>query len=339
MEPDNIILKLKENNLLGRSGGGFPVWQKWEQVLNEPADKKYVICNGAEGEPGVFKDGFILENYPNEVLEGMKIALETIDNSSGYIYLRKDYYKKFKKPLEKLAKKLPITVFKKRGGYLAGEETVLINDIEGKRLEPRIKPPFPTKAGLFNYPTLVNNVETFYCVAKIAKNTYRNTRFYSISGDVKNEGVYELPLSYTISQVLKETGNWPKFDFFVQEGGAAAGEILLSSETNKPAGGIKAIVVYNRKKTDPLILMKKWINFFAKENCDKCVPCREGTFRIMKILEKIKLSQLTEKGNLEQLEDLFFVLKETSFCPLGRGVPLGFESLIKKIIKTQNGIK
>jgi NADH:ubiquinone oxidoreductase subunit F (NADH-binding) len=215
----------------------------------------------------------------------------------------------------------------------------LINDIEGKRLEPRIKPPFPTKAGLFNYPTLVNNVETFYCVAKIAKNTYRNTRFYSISGDVKNEGVYELPLSYTISQVLKETGNWPKFDFFVQEGGAAAGEILLSSETNKPAGGIKAIVVYNRKKTDPLILMKKWINFFAKENCDKCVPCREGTFRIMKILEKIKLSQLTEKGNLEQLEDLFFVLKETSFCPLGRGVPLGFESLIKKIIKTQNGIK
>lgn len=340
MELDSIIIKLKDNNLLGRGGASFPVWMKWSQVLEQKADKKYIICNGAEGEPGVFKDGYILENYLNEVLEGIKIALKTIDNSSAYFYLRKDYYKKFGKLIKRKARGIPVTIFKKDGGYLAGEETVLMNCIEGKKLEPRSKPPFPTQAGLFGCPTLINNVETFYCIAKIARNMYRGTRFYSISGDIKKRGVYELPLSYSFARVLKETGNWPEHDFFAQVGGAASGEIILPSETDRPAGGFKSITVYNRKKTNLSALMEKWINFFANENCNKCVPCREGTFRIMEILKKTKkISQLIEEPTVQILDDLFFTLKETSFCPLGKSVSIPIEGLIKKIIKTKNGSK
>ena len=205
MNSKNIITKLKENNLLGRGGASFPTSIKWKTVKKAKAKKKYIICNGAEGEPNLFKDGFILQNYPKEVIEGIKIALKTIDHSSAYIYLRKDYYRKFKRKLEKLIKGLPITLFKKTGDYLAGEETSVFEAIEGERPEPRIKPPFPSQSGLWGYPTLINNVETFYCVAKIAKGKYKGTCFYSISGDIKNKGVYELPENYSISQILKET--------------------------------------------------------------------------------------------------------------------------------------
>ena len=161
-----IISEIKRHNLLGRSGAAFPTALKWELVSKAKAKEKYIICNGSEGDPGAFKDGFILENYPQEVIAGIKIALEAIDNSSAYLYLRKDYYKKFDK---KLIKGLDIKLFKKTGGYLAGEETSVCAAIEGERPEPRIKPPFPSESGLWGCPTLINNVETFYCVAKIAQ--------------------------------------------------------------------------------------------------------------------------------------------------------------------------
>lgn len=322
----NIIEKLKNSNLKGRSGSGFPTGLKWELVKNEKADKKYIICNASEGEPGNSKDGFILKKYPEILIEGIKIALATIDHSVAYIYLRKDYYQKFKKPLEKLIGKLPITLFKKQGGYLSGEETTILNVIEGKRAEPRIKPPFPTQSGLFGCPTLVNNVETFYQVAKILKGEYKNTKFYSISGDVKHPGVYELSESWDIGQILKETRNWPNFDFFVQAGGGASGEILLSSELNQPIKGIAAIIVYNLKETNPSHLMKTWAEFFLKENCDKCVPCREGVFRISEMLKAGKIDKAL-------LDDLFFVLRETSLCPLGKSVVTPFESLLRKVYK------
>jgi NADH:ubiquinone oxidoreductase subunit F (NADH-binding) len=328
MDTKDIITKLKKDKLLGRGGAAFPTGLKWEMVKSAKAKKKYIICNASEGEPNVFKDGFILKNYPEEVIEGVKIALETIDNSSAYIYLRKDYYAKFKKNLEKLIGNLPIKLFKKTGGYLAGEETSIFEAIEGKRPEPRIKPPFPPQAGLFDCPTLINNLETFYQVAKIAKNQYQKTRFYSISGEVKNEGVYQLSEDWSISQILKETKNWPDFDFFVQSGGGASGEILLSDELNQPARGQGAIVVFNRKKTNPFSLMKKWIDFFLEANCDKCVPCREGVYRMAEMLKK-------EKIDKEILSDLFFVLEETSFCALGKGVVVPFRSLINKLLDGQ----
>lgn len=333
----DIIAKLKKSGLLGRGGAGFPTGLKWKMVKANKGEKKYIICNGSEGEPGVFKDGFILENFPEEVIQGIKIALETFGNSYAYIYLRKDYCQKFKKKLEGLIRGLPIVLFKKSGGYIAGEETAVIETIEEKRPEPRVRPPFPTKVGLFGYPTLVNNVETFYYAAKIAKDEYKGTRFYSISGQVKQEGVYELPENYSISRVLRETGNWPTFDFFVQAGGGAVGEIFLPEELNQPAKGGGAIIVFDRKKTNPFSLMEKWADFFLWGNCDKCVPCREGVYRLMEIIKKEKdgsvrpsLREFKEK-NKKILEDLFFILEQTSFCALGKGVVVPFRSLINKL--------
>jgi NADH:ubiquinone oxidoreductase subunit F (NADH-binding) len=213
---------------------------------------------------------------------------------------------------------------------LAGEETTLLNAIEGReRLEPRIKPPFPPQEGLWGYPTLINNVETFYFVSKIAKNEYKNTRFYSISGDVKNKGVFELSADCSIKQTLMETENYPNFDFFAQVGGGASGEILLEKELGRPVCGSGAILIFNKKKINPIALMKKWADFFIKENCDKCVPCREGTIRIKEILKEKKI-------NKKKLQDIFFALKETSFCAFGKSVPLPFESLLSKVYPVRN---
>jgi len=322
----DIIKELKKYNLSGRSGSGFPTGLKWELVKNCRADKKYIICNGSEGEPKNFKDKFILENYPEIVIEGIKTALEAIDNSSAFIYLRKDYYQKFNDNLKKLIKGLPIKIIKKQGGYLGGEETVICEAIEGKRPEPRIKPPFPCEKGLWGCPTLVNNVETFYCAGKISQGRYEGTRFYTITGDVKNQGVYELPEKYTVKEILKKTDNYPDFDFFVQSGGGAMGEILLEKELNKTIQGIGCIVVFNAKKTDPFALMKEWTKFFLAENCDKCTPCREGIYRIDEMLNNRKMDK-------QALNNIFFVLKETSLCPLGANAYTPFETLIKKIIK------
>jgi NADH:ubiquinone oxidoreductase subunit F (NADH-binding) len=326
MNTKNIVEKLKKEKLLGRSGSEFSVGLKWEMVKNKKAKKKYIICNGAEGEPNVFKDGFILENYPEEVINGIKIALETIPNSSAYIYLRKDYYKKYKSKLEKLAKNLPITFFKKPDGYIYGEATTICEVIEGnKRSEPRIKPPFPTTCGLFGCPTLINNVETFYWVSKIAKNEYKLNRFYSISGGVKNKGVYELPENYTIEKILRETNNFPKFDFFVQSGGGASGEILLSNELNQTVKGAGALIIFDKKKTSPDFLMKKWADFFLQESCGKCVPCREGVYRIAEMVKSERIDKKT-------MQDILFVLENTSLCGFGKCVVAPFRSLIDKLL-------
>jgi NADH:ubiquinone oxidoreductase subunit F (NADH-binding) len=311
---------------LGRGGAEFPTALKWKFVKNAKSKKKYIVCNGAEGEEAVFKDGFILENYPKEVVFGVKLALDAVGGNLAYIYLNKNYYKKFKTKLEKIIGGLPIKVVKESGGYLAGEETALCEAIEGKRVEPRIKPPFPAQAGSFNCPTLINNVETFYCVSKIAKNEYKNTRFYSVSGDVKNPGVYELPTDYSIEKALKETGNYPELDFFIQVGGGSSGEILLPSELVRPVCGAGAIIVYDKEKTNPILLMKKWADFFTRENCDKCVPCREGIFRIAEMLSGGKI-------NRDAIDDILFTLKETSFCALGKSAVVPFESLLNKVMK------
>jgi len=324
MFTQDIIPKLKKHKLLGRGGAAFPTGIKWKMVKKAKGERKYIICNAAEGEPGVFKDGYILETCPEEVIEGIKIALETIDNSSAYIYLRKDYYQKFKSSLEKLIQDLPITLFKKTGGYISGEETTVFQAIEGKIEEPRIKPPYPPQAGLWGYPTLINNVETFYYIAKIAKGEYKRTRFYSISGDVENPGVYELPENWLVENILKETKNYPDFDFFIQSGGAMSGEIQIPEELNQLVRGQGAIIVYNRKTTNLDTLLQKWANFFNKENCDKCVPCREGVYRIKEMVDNHKIDE-------QALEDILFVMNETSFCALGKAAVVPFKSLIEKI--------
>lgn len=319
-----MIQKIKDAGLTGRGGAGFPTGAKWEVVKNAPGEKKYIIVNGSEGEPGVLKDGFILENYPEELISGIKVALETFPNSEAYIYLRKDYYDKYKSKLIELSSDLSITLTREPGGYLCGEESTLIESIEGHRFEPRMKPPFPTEKGLFGCPTLINNLETFYWISKISKDEYHGNRFYSITGDIDNPGVFEFSEDWPIEKILKETKNFPGDSFFVQAGGGASGKILIQEELGEKVGGAGSIIAYDKKKTDSKELMRKWIDFYFGENCGKCTPCREGIYRIKEMLDEDSI-------DLEKMKDIVFVLKESSFCPLGKGVSAPFESFLEKI--------
>ncbi len=322
---EDIIEKLKKSNLTGRGGAGFPTGLKWEAVKNAKGEKKFVICNASEGEPETFKDGYILENFPEKVIFGIKIAMQSVGSDSACIYLRSDYFYKFGHRLKALAENMPLTIFKKAGGYIAGEETSLLEAIEGKRPEPRMKPPYPTENGLFGFPTLINNVETFYRVWEISEGKYDGKRFYSVCGAVKNKGVCEFSENTPISQILRETNNFPDFDFFVQAGGGASGEVLLKEEIDKPLCGVGSIVVYDLKRTDPYLLMEKWADFFFRGNCDKCVPCREGIYRLLEMAKRKKIN----KG---VMEEILFTMEETSFCPLGKSATKPFKSLLEKII-------
>lgn len=181
---------------------------------------------------------------------------------------------------------------------------------------------------MFDCPTLINNLETFYYVAKIAKGKYKHTRFYTISGHVNNPGVYELSEDWPIKKVLEETKNLPDLDFFVQAGGGASGQILLSSELDQPLSGAGSLVIYDKKKTNLLDLMKKWAVFFLNENCGKCVPCREGVYRLNEMLER-------RSFDVETANEIVAALRETSFCPFGRGVANSFESLLNKLWNQQ----
>ncbi len=332
-KPKHFIQKLKDSRLTGRGGAGFPTWKKWQCVAEQKAEKKYVICNCAEGDPNTKKDGYLLEHNPQNIVDGVKLAIKVLDADKAYIYLRRDYYQKYPPILKKLIGDAPINFFEKPCGYLCGEETVLLNAIEKqiapnqtleKPLEPRRKPPYPPESGLFGQPTLINNCETFYHIANIAKDNYKKTRFFTLSGDCANPGVYELAENYTVKQILKETKNLPEFDFFVQAGAGICGEILLADELDKQPGCLGSIKVFDKEKTDPYDLLNKWANFFMAENCDKCTPCREGVFRIAEIVADNKLDKDT-------LNNIFYVMEETSFCALGKAAVTPFRSLIEKL--------
>ena len=322
---NEIIEKLKQANLTGRGGAGFPTGLKWESVVQAEGEKKYVICNASEGEPNVFKDGYILENYAEELIAGMALAMETIQAVEAYLYLNPNYFDKYQDNLIQVIGAQPIKLFKKPHYYIAGEETVICNLIEGQRMEPRQRPPFISTSGLFGCPTLMNNVETFYYASKINKGEYQQARFYSINGEAKNPGVYELPENLSISEILKQTSNLPEFEFFMQVGGGAVGEILLGSEINQTAKGAGSITIYNKQTADPYKIMEAWADFFLNGNCDKCLPCREGIYRIKEIILQKNLKK-------EDLDPLFNVLEKASFCALGRGAAAPFRGLINKII-------
>ncbi len=320
-----IIEKLKNAGLQGRGGAGFPVWKKWELVMNAPSEEKYVICNGAEGEPDVFKDGYILRNFSEDVLNGIMVAVDNISASRAYLYLGHDYYRELKDLLVEMIGERPIEVIEKGRGYIAGEETAICNFIEGGLAEPRQKPPFLSEKGLYGKPTLVNNLETFYYVSKIAKGDYTGKRYFSINGDVLNEGVFEEDENITLGDLLRKTNNYPDFDFFTQVGGGAEGMIMLPDELETPLmGGCGSIKVFNREKTDLFELMEYWMEFIIHGNCDKCVPCREGTYRIYEMVKARNIDK-------DKLFELLDVLEYTSFCALGKGVVIPFRSLILKL--------
>lgn len=327
MQP-KIIAQLKQANLTGRGGAGFPTWQKWEMVFNQPEKEKYVVCNLSEGEPGVFKDEHIIKHHLDEMIYGINLAIRTMKAKKAYIYINPEYYKKYKNKITKAIGNKKIVLFNKgRGaGYIGGEESSALNNIEDKRVEPRLRPPFPVQAGLFGKPTLINNCETFYHVALISKGKYQNRRFFSLSGDVAQDGVFELDESLTIEQILKTTRNYPEHEFFVQIGGGLCGQVLNQRQLTALMCGAGTIVVYNKKKTDGLKLIKSWADRYAKESCGKCVPCREGTYRLHEALNKTE-------PDFDLVVELCEAMENSAFCALGMSVATPILTYLKNIGK------
>jgi NADH:ubiquinone oxidoreductase subunit F (NADH-binding) len=330
----NILAKIEKAGLIGRGGAEYPTAKKWREVKQVQGKKKYVVCNASEGEIGLFKDLYILKNYPEQVIKGMVLALDYLGVKDGYINLNKGYYKKIGAKLSRVINSYNrqghnIKFFIEDPSYIGGEETALLNAIEGKRVEPRLKPPYPSRVGLFGCPTLINNVETFYDIALVNEGTFDKKRFYAISGKIKNVGVYHLPADWSLEKTLKETGNYPVFDFFVQAGGSASGLVLnkeqIKTQKMIGAGGLE---VYD-KKTNPKTLLLRWFNFYQVESCGKCTPCRLGTFQLRYLLKK------KTQVSWSQVFDLLAVTEETSFCALGRSISSPIRSYYTNVLKKQ----
>jgi NADH:ubiquinone oxidoreductase subunit F (NADH-binding) len=324
----DIISKIEKNRLVGRGGASFPAAFKWKAVRDAENETKYIVCNATEGEPGVFKDDYILDNYSDRVIDGIKLALDILGAEKAYIYINRHYYNEYHDKLRKKFRNHSIEFFikPKGSGYIGGEETSILNAIEGERAEPRIKPPFPPRHGLWGCPTLVHNVETFYDISLLASNEFEGKRFYSVGGDCSYPGVYELSANFTVEKILKETGNYPEYNFFVQVGGGAAGEVFNNSQLKRKVAGAGSIIVYKSDKYKPKKLIHDWLNFFLRESCGKCTPCREGLYRAKEILN-------SPKPDWHLFCELMNNLDDSSFCGLGKSAFLPFKSYFKNILE------
>ena len=340
MQQKNILQKIADAGLVGRGGASFPVAQKWAAVCDALKTKKlgYIVLNGAEGEPGVKKDGYIIANYPEEVINGLHLADQFLGPKKikrVYLFLNHEYHQKYgaglKKVLAKpkyraLGAKTEFFLKPQDLTYIAGEETALLNLIEGQKAQPRLKPPYPTMSGLHTHPALVNNTETFYNVSLVANGKYQEERFYTITGGVKRPGVYKLPLDLTIEEILHRSGNYPTWPFFIQTGGEASGEVLNSDQLNQPTEGTGSIMIYHGDETDRRKLLKYWIKFYHNQSCGQCAPCREGTYRLWELINKKEI-------DYKLFWEIVASLEETSFCALGSSLALPLKSYFKNIVR------
>ncbi len=331
METNNILEKIKAAGLVGRGGAEFPTALKWEMVKKAKGEKKYVICNASEGELGLFKDLFILKNHTEQVFEGMIIAMDFLETKEAYFNINRDYYEELRESIDGLIGKYAkdgyrFTVFQEHPSYAGGEETVLLNAIEGKRIQPRLKPPYPSDAGLYGMPTLIHNVETLYNVTDVRNGKFEDRRFYCISGPVDHEGVYHLPASFTIQKVLKETKNIPDFPFFAQIGGSASGVVYNKDQLgDHKVSGAGSIEIY-REDILPKEILMKWFTFYMNESCGKCTPCREGSYQLHHMTKDAK--EIPWDGIFEIVE----AMEETSFCALGKSVGIPVRSYFENVL-------
>jgi NADH-quinone oxidoreductase subunit F len=332
--PDKVIQILKDKMLTGRGGAGFPTGIKWEMVKSAAGNEKYIICNADEGEPGTFKDKLIIESNPETLIEGILIGAEVIKAKKAYIYLRSEYdylKKELEQTITNVTKKansqLEIQVFLGAGAYICGDETAIISSIEGLRGQPRSKPPFPTTEGLFGKPTIINNVETFTNVslALLFDNWQEGLRIHSLSGNVTKPGVYELPINSKLSDLvaLGKPKNKVKAIYFGCFGGCLPYEkfkdlILTPDKICEGACmiGSRSIIVVDDKHSI-VDVATNVAKFYEFESCGKCTPCREGSMRVLGLLEKISLGK-AEAQDLDTLQDLAEVIRDTSFCGLGQ---------------------
>jgi len=362
MSPEDIYTTLEKSGLRGRGGAGFPTGTKWKFVRKAQGEKKYVICNADESEPGTFKDRLILEGDPHSIIEALAIAAYTVGADEGYLYIRGEYTIAQERVSAAIAQaremgflgknifgtdfNFDLHVHSGAGAYICGEETALIESIEGKRGEPRARPPYPTTHGLWGKPTLVNNVETLANIAPIIRNGadwYRGfgpasspgTKVYTILGNVNLTGLIEVPMGITLREVIAIYGKGMKNGktFKLAQTGGSSGSIVPASLQDTPmdfdsfakagvALGSGALLICD-EDTCVVDLTKVLLNFFRKESCGKCNPCRIGNQRAYEILTNI--SEGT--GTLKDLDDLMVLsdnLYQLSNCGLGQtaGAPI-----------------
>lgn len=367
MAAETVIEEIKASGLTGRGGAAFSTGLKWEFARRAPGDIKYIICNADEGEPGTFKDRLILEGDPHKLIEGMMIAGYAVGASFGFVYIRGEYSLSIER-LEKAIKdarsygllgkgilnsnfSFDIKVMKGAGAYVCGEETALIESLEGKRGHPRNKPPYPVTEGLWGRPTVVNNVETLANVPEIIRNGsswFRSygtdkcpgTKVYTIIGKVANPGLIEAEMGTTLRDILYEyaggikTGKSFKCALVGGAAGAFLGPDMLDAKMDfvnlreyAAVLGSGAILVMD-EGTDVVDMLKSIIHFFKHESCGHCVPCRLGTAQLTMIIDRIAESK-GKKGDIEMLLKISEVMRDTAFCPLGQSLYLPVSSSLK----------
>lgn len=346
LTPEQVIEEIKKSGLLGRGGAGFPTGLKWEFASKASRDEKYVICNADEGEVGTFKDRYILERDPFGLIEAMAIAGYAIGAKKGYIYLRAEYHYLLDLLEGAIAQcegkefltqqgnfRFDIEIREGAGAYVCGEETALMDSIEGKRGEPRYRPPFPPSQGLWQKPTIINNVETLMNVPpiilkgadwfnRIGTGQSKGTKVFSVSGDVQAPGTYELVMGSSLKELVEDLALAEKVKM-VQVGGAC-GRIIPYHLIDTPLAfegvlGAGAVIVFNENR-DVIDIVRRTIEFFAEESCGKCTPCRDGTQLMLEILTSFWQGQ-GSRQDIEILEDLSSAMILSSLCGLGQAAP------------------
>ncbi|HEY92995.1 MAG TPA: NADP oxidoreductase [Dehalococcoidia bacterium] len=338
---EQVTEEIKASGLRGRGGAGFPCGLKWDLARKAQGDEKYVICNADEGEVGTFKDRYILERDPFTLIEAMAIAGYAIGAKKGYIYLRAEYHHldlltdAIKQTREKgFLEHFDINIREGAGSYVCGEETALMDSIEGKRGEARYKPPFPPSRGLWEKPTIINNVETLMNIPQIILNgahwfnqigtdQSKGTKVFSVSGDVKKPGVYELELGSRLKELVEDLALAEKVKM-VQVGGAT-GKIIPYEMIDTPLAfesilGAGAVTVFDETR-DIVDVVYRSMEFLAEESCGKCAPCREGTEVIVEILERFCRGEGLEE-DIEVLQRLASAMMLSSLCGLGQAAPI-----------------
>ena len=360
MSPDEIIGEIKASGLRGRGGAGFPTGLKWEFCAQAPGETKYVLCNADEGDPGAFMDRSILEADPHVVVEGMAIAAKAIGARRGYIYCRAEYplaVNRLQLAIDKATEygllgenildtgfDFELSIYQGAGAFVCGEETALMRSIEGKRGMPRPRPPFPAVAGLWNQPTILNNVETWANVppiinrgsdwySAIGTETSKGTKVFALTGHVNNIGLVEVPMGTSLRTIIYDIGGGMpkkhrKFKA-VQLGGPSGGcvpqeylDLPCHYEAITKAGAIMGSggMIVMDDSTCMVDMARYFMDFIQDESCGKCTPCREGTRRMLQIVEKITEGR-GEEGDIETLEELASMIQESSLCGLGQTAP------------------
>ena len=338
MKPKAIVAEIKKSGLTGRGGAGFNCGLKWELAMKAKGRQKYLICNADEGEVGAFKDKYILSHDPFGLIEGMLIAGLAIGARQAYIYIRSEYHSLnslLVSAIEQAGSKgylkdMDIQVFEGAGAYVCGEESALMNSIEGQRGESRYKPPYPPQRGLWNMPTIINNVETLMNIPHIidkgagwfsamGTGRSRGTKVFSVSGDIARPGVYEMEMGSPLKELV--VGQAGATDVKAVQIGGATGNIIpgymidtpLSNETFLGSG---AVVVFNSTR-DIIDIVYNDMRFLSEESCGKCTPCREGTEVMLEILGRLQQGDGRER-DISTLEELARVMAAASLCGLGQ---------------------